>query len=170
MTWADDDAHELQVRRRAAFLADQPHPLVDATGSVRGRTDPLPGREHLLSQIGVGWEVFSMTRAVLYEEHSMGGIVIEIIDRTWPDYLTGEMLHRIVYKTFDLFIARHLSWGHVESDDVDAARIQPPSRTNLTSAVRRLCRYVAEGKPRWLNPADLDHLAVIGRLTRAVET
>lgn len=151
------------------------HPKHGTTVSFRDRnmrtgirTDPLPGRQHLLAQADIGWEIYSASRALGDVEHAIGGVIIDTAITRTVDDDTGEVLERVRFQIYDPFVADHLAYGWVDQADVDPDRIQPPSRTTCWVIIGRLCRQIGASKHAWPAPKDIERLTVAMRLARVI--
>lgn len=132
------------------------------------RTDPLPGRQHLLSQLDTGWEIYSASRALGDIEHTIGGVIIDTTTIRTVNDDTGELSETVRYQIYDPFVADHLAYGWVDQADIDPERITPPSRTTCWVIIGRLCRQIGASKHQWPGTKDLDRLAIAMRLARVI--
>src|SRR5262245_18036727 len=165
----DDDAFELDARRKATLLRHQKPPPFRNRNARQGiRSDPLPRHHHRAARIDIGWEVSSRTRAVGDIYHPAGGVVVDIATTETADPDTGEICDVVRFRTYDLFIAQHLALTWVDLVDVDFERITPPDRAAGWAVIIRLAKQIGAARHRWPTPQDLDRLAMAARLARAI--
>jgi hypothetical protein len=137
VTWADDDAAELEARRRAGQLRQQRQGFSAKPGlavPVRARA---PGRDFALEPIGPGWTIYST--ATIDSALEAAGVVVEVIHGQAVDDQTGEINASTRYRCCRYWTPSAPS-VYVEAKDVDTSQLAGIDRLSASAAVRWLVR------------------------------
>jgi hypothetical protein len=97
-----------------------------------------PGRILALNRIQPGWRIWSRTRHHAGGDADLpdplGGIVVDIGQRTAVNMETGEIETRTTYTVLDW---RH-DWQTLTPDEIDLQTLEAPNRSSIAAACRFL--------------------------------
>jgi hypothetical protein len=129
-----------------------------------------PGRILTLNQIDIGWRVYSATRFHAGSDPDLpepvGGLVVEIGQRTAVDMDTGEIETHTSYLCLDW----RRAWQTLTADEINLASLEAPNRRAMAAAVRWLTGQAARAGARHrgdLTDPEIEHLTRAARLMMA---
>jgi hypothetical protein len=156
MTQAEDDAHELEVRRRARELRDEAYrtrAAVTFAERARDVVAPAPppvagARSFMLSAVGPGWVLYTPDHHWAGEDleyPGQAGTVVEVLRQRHDDQETGEIVEITRYRCLATWRPSR-PWSTVDAGDVDTHQLAGVDRRAAAVAIRWLVRPVASGK------------------------
>jgi hypothetical protein len=163
VTWADDDAFDLEQRRRASEASVTRHRARPAV-SVPVRA-AAPGRDFALERLQPGWVVHPARTAEDLID-SVGLVVVEVVQHRVVDDDTGELAAATRYRCY----RPGRGYDTLAAGEINLERIGGLDRHYAGAAARLILRPVVmrhQGKARQLDMREIDAIHDAWRLAQA---